>query len=105
MGSATIRPYVAGDRAGVLHLAPRLAEGVAAWRDPADVAEQVVAEGQERRGIGRLLVEAVVAWADADGLSTVTLETGAANAPARRFYAGLGFAEEDVRLALPLPLP
>ncbi|MBA2551274.1 MAG: GNAT family N-acetyltransferase [Nocardioidaceae bacterium] len=155
MGSVTIRPYVARDRAAVLDLAPRLAEGVAAWRDPEAVAAQVVdwvrtsldehdtdghlmlvamaesddelvgfasavrrhhwsgsqdayigelvvGSGSEGLGVGRRLVEAVTQWAHDEGLSAVTLETGAANARARGFYAALGFAEEDVRLALPL---
>jgi ribosomal protein S18 acetylase RimI-like enzyme len=40
-GIVRIRPAVAADRAAVLELAPRLAEGVAAWRDQA----QAVAAG------------------------------------------------------------
>jgi ribosomal protein S18 acetylase RimI-like enzyme len=36
------------------------------------------------------------------GIAAITLETGAANEPARAFYAALGFAEESVRLTLRL---
>lgn len=153
MGSVTIRPYDAHDRDAVLRLAPRLAEGVAAWRDAGAVAggvvgwvrssldehdadghlvlvaedvdqllgfvcavrrrhwtgsqdayigELVIAPGSEGLGIGRRLVESVTQWARDEGLSAVTLETGSANVRARGFYSALGFAEEDVRLALPL---
>jgi len=34
-----IRPATAADRAGVLALAPRLAEGVAPWRNQAEARE------------------------------------------------------------------
>ncbi|MEV7006166.1 GNAT family N-acetyltransferase [Streptosporangium sp. NPDC051022] len=37
-----VRPYRAGDRDEVLALAPRLTEGVAAWREAGAVAEAVV---------------------------------------------------------------
>jgi ribosomal protein S18 acetylase RimI-like enzyme len=144
-----VRPYASSDREGVLALAPRLTEGVAAWRDPeavldavvgwvrdsidtggdpdhlvlvaeidgrvagfvtaverrhwsgsadAYIGELVVDAAAEGQGIGRTLVDAVRQWAKARGLGAVTLETGAANARARGFYAAIGFAEEDVRL-------
>ncbi|MFI7066635.1 GNAT family N-acetyltransferase [Kribbella sp. NPDC050124] len=144
-----VRRYAETDREAVLALAPRLAEGVAAWRSPDRVRQAVthwvedalakatapgrfvyVAEfrgqvagfvageerthwsGQndvyvgelvvdaacEREGVGRALVDAVVEHAARADVERVTLETGAANAQARRFYASLGFEEEDVRL-------
>jgi len=136
-------------------LAPRLTEGVAAWRDPsrvraavvswvsdsiadrgegrtllvadlsrrlvgfvsvrerdhwaggrdAYIGELVVDEAYEGKGIGRALIAAAVAWAGERGVAAVTLETGAANARARAFYARIGFLEEDVRLTLPLAKP
>lgn len=55
-----------------------------------------------RRGIGRVLVATAREWAQQHGPGAVTLQTGAANATARAFYAALGFAEEEVRLTLPL---
>ncbi|MGI8612937.1 MAG: GNAT family N-acetyltransferase [Nocardioidaceae bacterium] len=153
MNSVQVRSYEPGDREQVLALAPRLIDGVAAWRDPAGVASAVTgwvtaslaaAEADERPvwvalrhgrvigfvtaerqrhwsgaddayigelavahhagggGVGRALVEAVVGWAHTQRLDRVTLSTGAANLAARRFYAALGFAEEDVRLTLVL---
>jgi len=148
MDTARIRPYTPADRDAVLALAPRLAEGVAPWRDPAGVraavvgwvrdslnstggsrlalvaeadggivgfvtalerrrwsgvtdacvGELVVEAAMEGRGIGRALIEVVRDWARRRGLGAITLETGAANARARAFYAALGFEEEDVRL-------
>jgi ribosomal protein S18 acetylase RimI-like enzyme len=135
-------------------LAPRLAEWVASWRDPAavlsavhswlrdsigavsqpghvvyvavvgdDVAgvvtvgerahftgqvdayvgELAVQAGMERRGIATQLMAAAEAWAAHRGLSFLTLETGAANQPARSLYHALGYQEEDVRLTKALP--
>ena len=37
-------------------------------------------------------------WGRGQGLARISLDTGAANAPARAFYAGLGYEEEDVKL-------
>jgi ribosomal protein S18 acetylase RimI-like enzyme len=144
-----IRPYRPADRDQVMAIAPRLAEWVASWRDPAavlaavqgwvrdsiealsrpghavyvaadggDVAglvtvsehthfsgqaeayvgELAVRTGMERRGIASLLMAAAEAWAAGRGLPFLTLETGAANQPARDFYRSLGYQEEDVRL-------
>ena len=39
--SVAVRPVRADDREAVLALAPRLTEGVAAWREPASVADAV----------------------------------------------------------------
>ncbi|MFI7417554.1 GNAT family N-acetyltransferase [Nonomuraea sp. NPDC049684] len=145
-----IRPFREEDRPGVLALAPRLAEGVAAWRDPgaavraaerwlagsvaaaeerrgavfvavrgsrvvgvvsvdrqrhftgdedAYVGELAVAPDAVRAGLGRRLMAAAEDWAREQGLRHLTLETGAANVTARRFYAALGYTEESVRLS------
>jgi ribosomal protein S18 acetylase RimI-like enzyme len=144
-----IRPVEAGDHVQVLALAPRLAEGVAGWRDgravlravcgwvessldsagqpgravyvavadgrvagvvtvcerahftgqvDAYVGELVVASGLERRGIATQLMDAAEAWAARRGLAFLTLETGAANQPARGFYTRRGYREEGIRL-------
>jgi hypothetical protein len=44
-------------------------------------------------------------WARDRGLVNLTLHTGVYNTTARAFYAALGFAEEEVRLTLPLVAP
>ncbi|HEY8456284.1 MAG TPA: GNAT family N-acetyltransferase [Actinopolymorphaceae bacterium] len=63
------------------------------------IGELVVASDMERRGIGRRLVRTAEGWARGRGLSRIALDTGAANLTARRFYAALGYQEEDVRLS------
>ena len=144
-----IRPLQPEDHARVLALAPRLTEGVAAWRDSQPVLRAVrgwvessldtasqpdhavyvaIADGRvaglvtvcerahftgqvdayigelavdsslERRGIATQLVSAAEVWAARRGLAFLTLETGAANQPARAFYAQRGYQEEDIRL-------
>jgi RimJ/RimL family protein N-acetyltransferase len=45
-----------------------------------------------------MFVAAAGEWARREGLPRLTLETGAGNAAARRFYAALGYVEEGVRL-------
>jgi ribosomal protein S18 acetylase RimI-like enzyme len=57
-----------------------------------------VRAGMERRGIATKLMVTVENWAADRGLSSITLETGAANRPARSLYQGLGYEEEDIRL-------
>lgn len=162
MAAPAVRPLKSADHAALRALAPRLAEGVAAWRDHAAVdrtvrawveealcgssdsgadvtappgravlvaevdgrvagfvslgtrthftgeldayvGELVVAEAHEGRGVGRSLVAAAEVWARERRLPRITLETGAANVRARRFYAALGFTEEDIRLTRTLP--
>lgn len=66
------------------------------------VGELVVDRTAEGNGVGRALVDAVRDWAGRRGIAAITLETGAANEPARAFYAALGFAEESVRVTLRL---
>jgi ribosomal protein S18 acetylase RimI-like enzyme len=148
-GTIHVRSYQPGDHAQVMTLAPRLAEWVAPWRDPAAVlnavrgwvqdsidalsqpghavylavdgdavvgvitvcerahftgqvdayvGELAVRAGMERRGIATELMKAAETWAARRGLPFLTLDTGAANQPARSFYRALGYQEEDVRL-------
>jgi len=66
------------------------------------VGELAVDAAHERQGVGTLLMNAAEDWARDRGLRHLTLETGAANGPARAFYAGRGYREEDVRLTKPL---
>jgi ribosomal protein S18 acetylase RimI-like enzyme len=70
------------------------------------VGELAVQSGLERRGIAAGLMAAAEAWAAERGLAFLTLDTGAANRPARGLYRALGYQEEDVRLTkaiLPRP--
>ena len=51
-----------------------------------------VAPAHRARGVGRLLVARVAAWARSRGATTLTLHVTSSNAGARRFYDQLGFA-------------
>jgi ribosomal protein S18 acetylase RimI-like enzyme len=62
------------------------------------VGELAVKPGLERRGIATRLMAAAESRAAGRGLAFLTLETGAANQPARGLYAALGYQQEDVRL-------
>jgi len=57
-------------------------------------------EGGRREGTIR---ERGEAWAIAQGLPAIELDTGAPNRHARRFYAHLGYSEESVKLVKQLP--
>jgi GNAT superfamily N-acetyltransferase len=144
-----VRPATPADREFLAELAPRLAFGIAPWRDQAIMAETMgaylqhdleamgadgrvlVAEapdatrvgaaaigrnrnftGEDQAYLGELAVTAAAEghgaasallaaaedWAREQGLPLVVLDTGAANARARAFYARHGYAEESVRL-------
>ena len=75
----SVRRHFSGDREG--HL-----------------GELVVAPDARRLGVASRLVRAAERWALDQGLDRLTLETGAANAPARALYARLGYVEEEVTL-------
>ena len=59
---------------------------------PVLLLEDVIVNAQFRgRGLGRALVDHVVGWAQAQGMTRVTLLADRENAPALAFYAKLGF--------------
>lgn len=62
------------------------------------IGELAVSEAAEGQGVGQALVAACEQWAREQGYAFLSLETGAANTRAIRFYHHLGFQEEDVRL-------
>ena len=58
-----------------------------------------VAASHRRRGIGKLLLDAAIAWADAHDFLRLELYVYARNAPAIALYEKLGFAHEGRRAA------
>ena len=54
-----------------------------------------VAPEMRQRGAGRMLVDAVAAWARARGAEAVELQVTEGNAPAERLYAAAGFARTE----------
>jgi ribosomal protein S18 acetylase RimI-like enzyme len=90
--------YVAEDAGGIAGLVTVSERAHFTGQVDAYVGELAVRTGAQRRGIARRLMAAAEAWAGDRGLAFLTLETGAANQPARQLYRSLGFLEEDVRL-------
>jgi ribosomal protein S18 acetylase RimI-like enzyme len=88
-----------GERAvGFLAMDADIACGiVAGLRDQGDptrtdLVAMWVAPTYRRRGVGRLLVEAVLAWARTRGARTVQLRVTCNNEPAIQLYQSFGFA-------------
>ena len=65
--------------------------------DEAWVQNVAVRRDAQRRGIGRLLLEALLAEAARRGVRSTLLEVAADNAPAQRLYATYGFEPIGVR--------
>ncbi|MGW5671046.1 ribosomal protein S18-alanine N-acetyltransferase [Micromonospora sp. NPDC003776] len=65
--------------------------------DEAWVQNIAVRRDAQRRGIGRLLLEALLAEAARRGIRSTLLEVAADNAPAQRLYAMYGFEPIGVR--------
>lgn len=65
--------------------------------DEAHLLNVAVAAQERRRGIGRALVEHLVAYANAHAITKVLLEVRASNRAAIALYEKLGFTEINVR--------
>jgi ribosomal-protein-alanine N-acetyltransferase len=65
--------------------------------DEAQILNLAVHPDHRGRGMGRQLVEFVIAEAEAAGIGTVTLEVGRENEAARSLYRRLGFVDTGVR--------
>jgi ribosomal protein S18 acetylase RimI-like enzyme len=59
----------------------------------------IVAPGARGRGVGRALVEALIARLAEKGAPRVVIEVAARNADARRIFASMGFRETMVEMA------
>ncbi len=95
--------YVAADAGSIVGLVTICERTHFTSQVDAYVGELAVKPGMERRGIATRLMAAAETWAADRGLAFLTLETGAANQPARKLYAALGYQEEDVRLTKAIP--
>ncbi len=58
-----------------------------------EVAKMAVADGYKGQGLGRLLMQACVDRAEAEGATRLYLETNSALAPAMALYRSFGFVE------------
>lgn len=88
------RLFVLRDAGRVVGMANALISISTAEGGPVLILEDViVAAGHRGRGLGRRLIEHVLAWAATEGMSRVTLLADRDNASALRFYRTLGFEE------------
>ena len=71
--------------------------GVDLGGEVADVMTMAVAAGAQGRGLGRRLLEELVARAEADHAAYLMLEVRADNEPARKLYESRGFELLTVR--------
>lgn len=65
--------------------------------DEAELANLSVAPQARRQGVGRMLLDAVIATVAPLGVSQLWLEVRASNDPARALYRSYGFSEAGVR--------
>ncbi|MCY1013959.1 GNAT family N-acetyltransferase [Nannocystis pusilla] len=71
--------------------------------DTGELLSMWIAPTARGQGVGDALVDAVVAWARAEGLRRLVLEVGDANAAAIALYARNGFVPTGVTGSLPPP--
>ncbi len=71
--------------------------GLAATGDETWVQNIAVRRSAQRRGVGRELLEALLAEAGRLGIKRTLLEVAVDNAPAQRLYASYGFEEVGIR--------
>jgi [ribosomal protein S18]-alanine N-acetyltransferase len=83
---------VALDGADVIGYAGLSVSGAEAW-----VQNIAVRRDRQRHGIGRALLEELLAEAGRRRVRAVLLEVAVDNAPAQRLYAGYGFEQVGVR--------
>lgn len=93
----TWRPRLDAGTLWVVETAGRVIAFLAATAhgDRLHIDEVDVEQGHQGQGVGRRLIQHVVAWARAQGFASVSLTTFR-NVPWNGpFYASLGFAEDD----------
>jgi ribosomal protein S18 acetylase RimI-like enzyme len=68
-------------------------------RGPAGILHDIIVEPEHRgRGVGRLLVEAILEYLKSRGAPRVLLSTAEQNEPAQRLFAGMGFRRTMVEM-------
>ena len=73
-------------------------------RGPAGVLHDIVVDPAHRKeGVGRLLLDATLAWLDAHGAPRVVLSTATRNEAAQRLFAAAGFRPTMVEMTRERP--
>jgi ribosomal protein S18 acetylase RimI-like enzyme len=99
---------VADDNGDVIGYAYAAAEGYdyMALRGPAGVLHDVIVAPEHRgRGVGRLLVEAALAFLRSSGVPRVVLSTAERNEAAQRLFASMGFRRTMIEMTRELDDP
>jgi ribosomal protein S18 acetylase RimI-like enzyme len=99
---------VADDNGDVIGYAYAAVEGYdyMALRGPAGVLHDVIVDQEHRgRGVGRLLLEAALAFFRSRGVPLVVLSTAARNEAAQRLFASMGFRRTMIEMTRELDDP
>jgi ribosomal protein S18 acetylase RimI-like enzyme len=99
---------VADDNAGVIGYAYAAVEGYdyMALRGPAGVLHDIIVDPVHRgRGVGRLLLEAALAFFRSRGVPRVVLSTAERNEAAQRLFASAGFRRTMIEMTRELDDP
>jgi ribosomal protein S18 acetylase RimI-like enzyme len=99
---------VADDNGDVVGYAYAAIEGYdyMALRGPAGVLHDIIVEPEQRgRGVGRLLLDAVLAFFRSRGVPRVVLSTAERNEAAQRLFASMGFRRTMIEMTLNLDDP
>jgi ribosomal protein S18 acetylase RimI-like enzyme len=97
--------HVADDKGDVIGYAYAAVEGYdyMALRGPAGVLHDVIVDPEHRgRGVGRLLLEATLAFFRSRGVPRVVLSTAEQNEEAQRLFARMGFRRTMIEMTLEL---
>lgn len=82
-----------GDLAGFCAVRALRAPPVFEETERAEIGDLAVRDGRRRRGIGRALAEAALAWVAARGLGRVEVRVASANREGQAFWRALGFGD------------
>jgi len=99
---------VADDNGDVIGYAYAAVEGYdyMALRGPAGVLHDVIVDPEHRRrGVGRLLLDATLAYLKSRGAPRVVLSTAEQNEPAQRLFASVGFRRTMIEMTRELDDP
>jgi ribosomal protein S18 acetylase RimI-like enzyme len=88
-----LREQGAGRALGLAIVRIARAPGVALEDERAEISDLWVDPAERRRGIGRALVDASLAWLRERGVGRVSVRVAVANAEGQAFWRALGFAD------------
>ena len=108
LAAPAVGVFVADDHGDVIGYAYAALEGYdyMALRGPAGVLHDVIVDPEYRgRGVGRLLLDAALAYLKSRGAPRVVLSTAEQNEPAQRLFASAGFRRTMIEMTRELDDP